>query len=172
MSPIQLFHLPSALKRSRPAAVATPRQPPDRSETKVEHILGVTQADINTARNKGINAAAANRVQGNLSDATTEFGTSLPRDGTTSHLSELHLKASSVLLHDDFCEPSSASSVRSGRLQTYDSNSTLHSHYDASRTPLSVSNRHPTLRGETLLCAKAFRLWSSHPNQGKGSCRG
>lgn len=140
MGPTQLFQLPSALKRSRPAAVSTPRHS-DRRETKAEHILGVTEADINTARNKSINVAATNRVQGNLSDATTELGTSLPRDGTAPRLPELHLKASSVLLHDEFCDPSSASSVRSSRLKTYDSNSTLHSHYDASRAPLSVSQQ-------------------------------
>ncbi len=140
MSPAQLFHLPSALKRSWSAAVTTPKQP-DRRETKAEHILGVTEADINTARNKSNHLAATSRIQGSLSDATTEFGTSLPRNGTAPHLPELALKASSVLLHDEFCEPSSASSGHSNRLKTHDSSSTLHSHYDASRTPLSVSQQ-------------------------------
>ena len=139
MSPTQLFHIPTALKRTKPAAV-TQKYQPDRRETKAEHILGVTRADINT-RNRSISSSATNRLKGSLSDATTEFGTSLPRDGSAPQLPELHLRASSVLLHDDYIEPSSASSVQSSRLRAYDSNSTLHSHYDPSQAPLSISQQ-------------------------------
>lgn len=142
MSPSQLFHIPSALKRSHSKAVTPQQRPSDRRETKAEHILGVSEAHINTVRNKSISSVATTKLQGNLSDATTEFGTSIPRDGAMAHLPELRLKASSVLLHDEFGrDRESASSLRSSRLRNYDSSSTLNSHYDSQRAPLSVSQQ-------------------------------
>lgn len=142
MSPTQLFHVPTALKRSRSKAVNQQKWQPDRRETKAEHILGVSEADINTARNQSISSSATNRLQGTLSDTTTEFGTSLLLEDKVPQLPELRLKASSVLLHEEcYQDPTSAISNHSGRLKTYDSSSTLHSHYDPQQAPLAVSQQ-------------------------------
>ena len=142
MSPTQLFHIPTSLKRAKSTAVTTPKRHTDRHEAKAERILGLREGEIETARNHSSSSATTTKLQGNLSDATTEFGTSLPRDERIPQLPELHLKASSVILRDEiFGEPTSAISVRSGRLKTYDSSSTLYSHYDPSRAPLSISQQ-------------------------------
>ena len=136
-----MFRLPMALKRTKSAMVGNQRRQKDRREGKLHDVLGATEADINTARNQSVTSAATTKLQSNsLSDATTEAGHS-PHD-KVPQIPELHLKASSVLLHDEFDQgPDTASSTRSVRLRNYDSSSTLHSHYDARKAPLAVSQQ-------------------------------
>ena len=137
-----MFHLPSALKRTKSVVTGQKRQV-DRRETKLQHVLGVSEADLNTARNQSVSSAATAKLQSNsLSDATTEAGQSSPQLDKAAAAAKLRSKASSVLLHDDIDGGAeTSSSVHSIRLRNYDSSSTLHSHYDAHKAPLAVSQQ-------------------------------
>lgn len=140
MSPAQIFHLPAALKRTRPAA--TDQYSPTSGQTKVEHILGVTEADINTARNQSVSSGATHKYRDtSFSDDTTQLGTSLPQDGNIPQIPELKLKASSILLHEEYRPSDCATSIRSEQLRRYDSSSTLQSHYEPQKAPLAVSQQ-------------------------------
>lgn len=142
MSPPQIFHIPMSLKRSRSAAVPAPITNTKRKETKVQHILGVTEADINSARNQSVSSGGGQAYGDNsFSDGTTELGTSFQHDEKPPHIPDLTLKASSVLLHEQYRSPSRPSSIHSPQLRKYDSSSTLQSHYDAQKAPPAVSQQ-------------------------------
>ncbi|EXJ82466.1 hypothetical protein A1O3_06279 [Capronia epimyces CBS 606.96] len=142
MGTSQKFRLPSTFRRekSRPQPQ---NRPSDGKESKAQHILGITGSALNTARNESISSSTTARVPRlSLSDATTEFGSvTAPIDNPEPHR-DLHLKASSVLLHEDYrFAADGARSIRSARLKASGSSSTLHSHYDAQKTPLSISQQ-------------------------------
>ena len=135
-----MFHLPAALKRARPST--TDQSSPTSGQTKVEHLLGVTAADIDKARNQSVSSGPTHKYRGtSFSDGTTELGTSLPRDGTVPRIPELKLKASSILLHEEYRPSDCATSIRSEQLKRYDSSSTLRSHYEPQKAPLAVSQQ-------------------------------
>jgi len=139
MAPTPVFQIANSLRRGK-------SNPPgaEKRESKAEHVLGITQTDLNMAvvrHNYGIGSGKLPRIS--LSDATTELGSaSVPTD-KAGGVPELRLKASSVLLHEEYLQGGgdTTSSIRSRRLKNYDSSSTLHSHYDVQKTPLSVSQQ-------------------------------
>ncbi|OAP54664.1 hypothetical protein AYL99_11112 [Fonsecaea erecta] len=138
----QRFHLPASLKRTKSKRPDHGRQP-EGNEYKVQHLLGITETDFNTVRNQSISSSATAKLPAlSFSDATTELGSSHP---ATEHLdpgAELNLKASSVLLHEEFLlKADAAGSTHSKRLKTYGSSSTINSYYDACKAPLAVSQQ-------------------------------
>src|ERR1700742_187451 len=97
----QRFRLPTALKRTK-SSVRQDWQP-EGNENKVQHILGITETDFNTARNQSISSSATAKLPTlAFSDATTELGSSTAPTEQRDAAIELHLKASSVLLHEEF----------------------------------------------------------------------
>ncbi|KIW93162.1 uncharacterized protein Z519_05767 [Cladophialophora bantiana CBS 173.52] len=137
----QRFHLPS-LKRTKPNAPQQGWQP-EGNEHKVQHLLGITETDLNTARNQSISSSATAKLPAlSFSDATTELGSSHPPTEQLDAGVDLHLKASSVLLHEEFLlKADVAGSTDSKRLKTYGSSSTINSYYDAYQAPLAVSQQ-------------------------------
>ncbi|OCT48206.1 hypothetical protein CLCR_03906 [Cladophialophora carrionii] len=136
------FRLPSALKRTKSSARQQDWQPAG-NEQKVHHILGITETDLNTARNQSISSSITARLPTlSFSDATTELGSSNP---PTEHLDtsrDLNLKASSVLLHEEFLLKADVTgSTQYEQLKAQGSSSTLHSFYDAQKTPLAISQQ-------------------------------
>lgn len=142
MGSSQKFRLPSSLKREKSKSHSQAQtRPSDGKEHKAQHILGLTETDLNTARNESIGSSATTRLPRlSFSDATTDFGSSnVPME--KSELSrDLRLKASSVLLHEEY-HADGANSIRSARLKASGSSSTLHSHYEAQKAPLSISQQ-------------------------------
>ncbi|KIX04220.1 uncharacterized protein Z518_07774 [Rhinocladiella mackenziei CBS 650.93] len=138
----QRFHLPGPLRRWRPNVQYQEWQT-DGKEYKARHILGITETALNTARNQSISSSATARLPAlSFSDATTELGSSQPPPERADTTPDLHLKASSVLLHEEFqLHADAASSTRSRRLKTCGSSSTLNSHYDRQDTPLAISQQ-------------------------------
>ncbi|RMZ89442.1 hypothetical protein DV736_g3329, partial [Chaetothyriales sp. CBS 134916] len=112
----------------------------DRRDTKLHNILGVTEADLQEARNQSISSVATTKVQNNsLSDATTEAERSPPGQHKISHEP---WKGSSI--------PTQAKSDHGHvtvvttpliHIRNYDSSSTLHSHYNVHNSSLSRSRR-------------------------------
>lgn len=138
----QRFRLPNALKRTKSSA----RQDwqPEGNEYKVQHVLGINETDFNTARNQSISSSVTAKLPTlSFSDATTEFGSSSYPPTEPPHAGrDLNVKASSVLLHEDFLlKADVAPSVRSKPLKKEGSSSTLNSFYDAQRTPLAISQQ-------------------------------
>ncbi|EXJ81565.1 hypothetical protein A1O1_07629 [Capronia coronata CBS 617.96] len=142
MGTSQRFRLPSSLRREKSQSHA-PTRPADGKEYKAQHILGLTETALNTARNESISSSATTRLPRlSFSDSTTEFGSSTAPADQSDPDQILHLKASSLLLHEDYhLNRDGASSVRSARLKASASSSTLNSYYDAQRTPLSISQQ-------------------------------
>lgn len=112
-------------------------------EFKAQHVLGITESTLNTARNQSFSSCATVKLPAlSFSDATTELGSSYPSTETPDPTADLQLKASSVLLHEEFrLGADAASSTPSRRLKMYGSSSTLNSHYDAQKAPLAVSQQ-------------------------------
>ncbi|KAJ9614523.1 hypothetical protein H2200_002660 [Cladophialophora chaetospira] len=138
----QRFRIPSALKRTKTSARQQDWQP-ERNEHKVQHILGITETDLNTARNQSISSSTTTKLPTlAFSDATTELGTSYPTAEQLQIARDLNLKASSVLLHEEFLLTGDVTSeAHSQRLKAQGSSSTLHSFYDAQKTPLAISQQ-------------------------------
>ncbi|EXJ61173.1 uncharacterized protein A1O5_11965 [Cladophialophora psammophila CBS 110553] len=137
----QRFHLPS-LKRTKSNAPQQGWQP-EGNEHKVQHLLGITETDLNTARNQSISSSATAKLPAlSFSDATTELGSSHHPTEQLDAGADLHLKASSVLLHEEFLlKADVAGSTDSKRLKTYGSSSTINSYYNAYQAPLAVSQQ-------------------------------
>ncbi|OAL36720.1 hypothetical protein AYO20_04052 [Fonsecaea nubica] len=138
----QRFRLPASLKRTKSNAPNQGRQP-EGNEYKVQHLLGITETDFNTVRNQSISSSATARLPAlSFSDATTELGSSHPPTEQLDASADLNLKASSVLLHEEFLlKADAAGSTHSKRLKTYGSSSTMNSYYDAYKAPLAVSQQ-------------------------------
>ena len=138
----QRFHLPNALRRNK-SSVKQQGYQSVVHDHKVQHLLGITETDLNTVRNQSISSSATARVPAlSFSDATTELGSSHPPTEQRDLAADLHLKASSVLLHEEFLlKADIASSIRSKRLKEQNSSSTLNSFYDAQNIPLAVSQQ-------------------------------
>jgi hypothetical protein len=138
----QRFRLSTALKRNKSSA----RQPAwqaEGNEHKIQHILGITETDLNTARNQSISSSVTAKLPTlSFSDATTELGSYNPPPEPLDLAEDLNLKASSVLLHEEFLlKADVASSAPSKRPKPQRSTSTLNSFYDAQKTPLAISQQ-------------------------------
>ncbi|KIW62467.1 hypothetical protein PV04_10640 [Phialophora macrospora] len=138
----QRFRLPTALKRTKSSARQQDWQP-EGNEHKVHHILGISETDLNTARNQSISSSITTRLPTlSFSDATTELGSSNPPTEQLETARDLNLKASSVLLHEEFLLKADVTdSTSSKRLKAQGSSSTLHSFYDAQKTPRAISQQ-------------------------------
>ncbi|KIW25331.1 uncharacterized protein PV07_08518 [Cladophialophora immunda] len=138
----QRFHLPASLKRTKSKPPNHGWQP-EGNEHKVQHLLGITETDFNTARNQSISSSATAKLPAlSFSDATTELGSSHPPTEQLDAGTGLNLKASSVLLHEEFLlKADAAGSTNSKRLKTYGSSSTINSYYEAYKAPLAVSQQ-------------------------------
>ncbi|KIW58958.1 hypothetical protein PV05_03448 [Exophiala xenobiotica] len=138
----QRFHLPGSLKRAKSNALYQEWKP-DRKEHKAQNVLGISEAALNTARNESVSSSNTARIPAlSFSDATTELGSSRAPTEKPDTAPELRLKASSVLLHEDFCiSAETAKSIHSKRLKSQTSSSTLGSHYDPQRMPLAISQQ-------------------------------
>ncbi|KIX96601.1 uncharacterized protein Z520_07867 [Fonsecaea multimorphosa CBS 102226] len=138
----QRFHLPASLKRTKSKPPNHGWQP-EGNEYKVQHLLGITETDFNTVRNQSISSSATAKLPAlSFSDATTELGSSHPPTEQLDPGAELNLKASSVLLHEEFLLKADATgSTNPKRLKTYGSSSTINSYYDAHKEPLAVSQQ-------------------------------
>lgn len=138
----QRFHLPTALRRGK-STVRTQDWQLDTKDSKAQHILGITETALNTARNQSISSSTTARIPAlTFSDTATELGSTATPIERHEDTPELNLKASSVLLHEEFnINGDNASSLRSRRLKMYGSNSTLNSYYDAQKTPLAISQQ-------------------------------
>jgi hypothetical protein len=133
------FNLPNALKRNKSTAQQNTWQHV-RTEQKAQHILGLTETGLNTARNESISSSVTARHPTLASDATTEFGSSQPERIRTPP--DLNLKASSVLLHEEFVLGADvAKSVHSRQRKHSDSSSTLNSYYDPQKAPMAISQQ-------------------------------
>lgn len=138
----QRFHLPTALRRGK-STLCTQNWQPDGKDYKAQHILGITETALNTARNQSISSSATAKIPAlTFSDTATELGSTATPIEKHDDTPDLHLKASSVLLHEEFnINGDNASSLQSRRLRVYGSNSTLNSYYDAQKTPLAISQQ-------------------------------
>ena len=139
----QRFRLSTILKRSKSSALG-PDWPADGRERKIQHFLGINGTDLDPARNHSTSSSATARWPTTLafSDATTELGSYHPPLQPLNVAEDLNLKASSVLLHEEFLfQGDVSSSVPSKRLEGQASTSTLNSFYDARRTPLAISQQ-------------------------------
>ncbi|EXJ54586.1 hypothetical protein A1O7_09927 [Cladophialophora yegresii CBS 114405] len=136
------FRLPSALKRTKSSAQQQDWQP-EGKEHKVHHILGISETDLNTARNQSISSSVTARLPTlSFSDATTELGSSNPPTEQSDTSRDLNGKASSVLLHEEYLLKADVpGSTHPKRLKAQGSSSTLHSFYDAQKTPLAISQQ-------------------------------
>ncbi len=98
----QRFRIPSALKRTKPSARQQDWQS-EGKEPKIQHILGITETDLNTARNQSISSPVTAKLPTlAFSDATTELGSSHPPTEQLQIARDVNLRASSVLLHEEF----------------------------------------------------------------------
>lgn len=138
----QRFHLPTALRRGK-STLRTQNWQIDGKDYKAQHILGITETALNTARNQSISSSTTARIPAlTFSDTTTELGSTATPIERHDDPPELHLKASSVLLHEEFqINGDNTNSLRSRRIKLYGSNSTLNSYYDAQKTPLAISQQ-------------------------------
>ncbi|KEF55037.1 uncharacterized protein A1O9_08690 [Exophiala aquamarina CBS 119918] len=138
----QRFHLPTALRRGK-STVRTQDWQLEGKDFKAQHILGITETALNTARNQSISSSTTARIPAlTFSDTATELGSTATPIERHEDTPELNLKASSVLLHEEFkINGDTASSLRSRPLRLYGSNSTLNSYYDAQKTPLAISQQ-------------------------------
>ncbi|KAK4935662.1 hypothetical protein LTR10_023315 [Elasticomyces elasticus] len=138
----QRFQVLGSLRRGKSTAQKQERKA-DGKENKAQHILGLTEAALDTARAQSISSSSTAGVPAlSLSDATTEFGSSTASTERPETTPELKLKASSVLLHEEFCinaEPGNLALSR--RLTPHGSSSTLNSHYDAQALPAAISQQ-------------------------------
>ncbi|KIW14780.1 hypothetical protein PV08_07565 [Exophiala spinifera] len=138
------FHLPASLKRTKSTATDQVwKKKTGKREYKAQNILGISEAALNTARNESVSSSNTVKVPTlSFSDAATEFGSSTAATEKPDGTPELKLKASSVLLHEDFCISSGkAASVHSKRPKPHPSSSTLNSHYEAQKMPLAISQQ-------------------------------
>ncbi|KAL2435284.1 hypothetical protein ABEF95_015169 [Exophiala dermatitidis] len=146
MGSSQKFRLPSSLRREK-TRHQPQSQPQDRlsdgKDSKAQHILGLTETALNTARNESISSSATTRLPRlSFSDATTELGSATAPLESPERTQDLHLKASSVLLHEEYhITANRANSIRSSRLRPSGSSSTLNSYYDPQKSPLSISQQ-------------------------------
>ncbi|RVX68713.1 hypothetical protein B0A52_07599 [Exophiala mesophila] len=137
------FSLPGALRRGKSNGQRLSRHIDERDD-KAQHILGITKTALDSARSQSMSSSiVAARPSGPaLSDATTEFGSpSTPPPPVPRDLPTLHLKASSVLLHEEFNINETTPSSRPRRLQQPISSSSLHSYYDGDKMPLAISQQ-------------------------------
>ncbi|KAI1613006.1 hypothetical protein EDD36DRAFT_419161 [Exophiala viscosa] len=138
----QRFQVLGSLRRGKSTAQKQERKP-DGKENKAQHILGLSEAALDTARAQSISSSNTAGVPAlSLSDATTEFGSSTASTERPETTPELKLKASSVLLHEEFCNNAETGNLAfSRRLTPHGSSSTLNSHYDAQTLPSSISQQ-------------------------------
>ncbi|KAK5053232.1 hypothetical protein LTR84_002206 [Exophiala bonariae] len=138
----QRFHLPTALRRGKSTARNQNWQI-EGKDFKAQHILGITETALNTARNQSISSSATARIPAlTFSDTTTELGSTATPNERHEDKPGLELKASSVLLHEEFqINGDNTNSIPSRRLKLYGSNSTLNSYYDAHKIPLAISQQ-------------------------------
>nr|KAK5445073.1 hypothetical protein LTR18_004780 [Exophiala xenobiotica] len=138
----QRFRLPGSFKRAKSNALYQEWKS-ERNEHKAQDVLGISEAALKTARNESVSSSNTTGVPAlSFSDATTELGSSTALTEKPDTTPELRLKASSVLLHEDFCiSGETAKSIHSKRLKSQTSSSTLGSHYDPQRMPLAISQQ-------------------------------
>jgi hypothetical protein len=141
------FRLPVALKRTKSTAKSASQphewQPDGKDHHKVQHLLGITETDFNTARNQSISSSATAKLPTlAFSDATTELGSNYPPTDHLDAVRDLQLKASSVLLHEEFLlKGDIVNSNHPNGVRAQGSSSTLNSFYDAQKTPLAISQQ-------------------------------
>ena len=143
MSPAPLFHLPSALRRLRNSGddVRNKMSPKrEHGHNKAQQMLGISNTDMRIARNQSIASTASNRSEqpyGQYTDSPTP-----KRKEVAPQRPKLELKASSVLLHEEFLVNDSQETVRPPMpIKNFASSSTLHSHYDSQKVPLNISQQ-------------------------------
>lgn len=138
----QRFQFPGSLRRGKSSAQRKEWKAEGR-ENKAQNILGITEAALDTARAQSVSSSTTGAVPRlSLSDATTEFGSSTASTERPETIPELKLKASSVLLHEEFCingEPTNITPPR--RLTPHGSSSTLNSHYSSQNVPSAISQQ-------------------------------
>lgn len=141
MSPTQVFHFPSVLRKAK--HTDTPDHNRAGRESKVHHLLGIADTISVPTRKETASSATTTRLRSiSVSDAATEPESVTLVSEDSGDYSGLQLKASSVLLREDYLKGKAPSvSNHSRRMRNYDSSSTLHSHYDAQKIPLAVSQQ-------------------------------
>ncbi|KAJ9623322.1 hypothetical protein H2204_011228 [Knufia peltigerae] len=138
------FRFPGSLKRTKSSATEQSwKTNTGKREHKAQNILGISEAALNTARNESVSSSNTAKVPTlSFSDATTELGSSHAATEKPDVIPELKLKASSVLLHEEFCiSAERAASIHSKRPKPHRSSSTLNSHYEAQKMPLAISQQ-------------------------------
>ncbi|KAL6240983.1 hypothetical protein RBB50_012078 [Rhinocladiella similis] len=138
------FHFPGSLKRTKSSATDQGwKAKTGKREHKAQNILGISEAALDTARNESVSSSNTVKVPTlSFSDATTELGSSTAATERPDVIPELKLKASSVLLHEEFCiSADKAASIHSKRPRPHRSSSTLNSHYEAQKMPLAISQQ-------------------------------
>lgn len=137
----QGFSLADALRRGKSQGRRT--RHPDEGDYKAQHILGITKTALDSARTQSMSSSVAGRPPGPaLSDATTEFGSpSTPPPPVPRDIPTLQLKASSVLLHEEFNINENTAPSRSRRLKQPISSSSLHSYYHVDKMPPAISQQ-------------------------------
>lgn len=144
MSPAPLFHLPSALRRLRTNdGESGGWRSPKRSEgqNKAQEMLGISTTDMRIARNQSIASTTSNRSQQPDTERLSDIRTSRRMDAPAK-APKLELKASSVLLHEEFLDGNSKAQSRPPMpIKNFASSSTLHSYYEPQKVPLSVSQQ-------------------------------
>lgn len=114
-------------------------------ESKAQKMLGITDTDMRIARNESIASTTSSRshnrqpqqdLQQDSRSLRRREGASQGRDARPE------TRASSVLLHDEYVRTAADNEpVPPMPIKNFASSSTLHSHYDAQKVPLGVSQQ-------------------------------
>lgn len=108
---------------------------------KAQKTLGLSSKDLSMARKHSVASTASTQSRQLYSDARGPEH-SAARQTDKPYLPPLELKASSILLHEEFMQQDNDSKTRpSMPVRNRTSSSTLHSHYDAQKVPLSISQQ-------------------------------
>lgn len=137
-----------AFRKPKAGSINIQRVPnADLSDKKIQQLLGLKDNLNSPQRNNSSSSGSTGNLQSvSFSDATTArvstiHSSSKNRD-LVPQIPELGLKASSVLLREDYQNANKvATNTDSEQLKSFPSNSSLHSFYDRSNAPLSVSQQ-------------------------------
>jgi hypothetical protein len=110
----------------------------DDGNNKAEQMLGISRTDFRMARKQSITSTTSNISE--RPQMYTDSPTPRRKD-TQPQRPKLELKASSVLLHEEFLIDAGADSRPPMPIKNFASSSTLHSHYDSQKVPLTVSQQ-------------------------------
>lgn len=146
MSPSTLFHLPSALRRNRTdASPSSTKMFGSRGnrDNKAQKMLGITDTDMRIARNQSIASTTSSRSYNREPQQTAQLDarSGRAREGLSPR-PELELRASSVLLHEEYMRSATEKeTVPPMPMKNFASSSTLRSHYEPQKMPLRISQQ-------------------------------